>query len=134
MKEALLYGGLIVIIIVVIINTITSCPCSIGTHCINGGNSCLPCGKNKYQSQHDSYAYVCDDCDVSCGQREFVVSECTIYNNLVCQCEAGFHKEGVQESVCVPHNACKAGFEEKEPGMLNFLPNESRGLHPTCTF
>ena len=120
MKLALFYGGLIIVIVIII--TVTSCPCPAGTHCVNdGSNYCQKCGKNKYQSRHNSYAYSCDDCDVSCGQREFVVNNCTIHSNLECQCEAGFHKEGVQESVCVPHNACKAGFEEKEPGLLVFV-------------
>ena len=133
MKLALFYGGLIIVIVIII--TVTSCPCPAGTHCVNdGSNYCQKCGKNKYQSRHNSYAYSCDDCDVSCGQREFVVNNCTIHSNLECQCEAGFHKEGVQESVCVPHNACKAGFEEKEPGLLVFTHMSHLMGKPTMWF
>ena len=114
MKQALLCGGLVIFVIIFI--SVTACPCPAGSHCVNGSNLCQPCVGNKYQKEHNSTAYFCDDCDVSCGQREFVVKECSPINNLVCQCEDGFHKEGLQESVCVPHNACKAGFEEIEPG------------------
>lgn len=96
---------------------VSACPCPAGTHCLNGNSTlCRPCEENKYQNEQNTRALYCADCSPSCRQKEIVVQNCSKANDLICRCEPGYYKAPVLNGPCLPHNSCKAGFEEKLPG------------------
>lgn len=106
-----------VLIFIFVLAAVSACPCPAGTHCLNGNtNDCRPCEDNKYQDEQITYALYCADCSPSCRQKEIVVKNCSKSNDLICQCEPGYYKAPGLNGPCLPHNSCKAGFEEKLPG------------------